>query len=184
MGTAHLLKEEINQSTDALHDFAKWKLIVVSALAAAALGLTPTGPYPSLLVLIPYACAYVDLNSYQHLIRITVIAQFLRKHDGDKDLQLYELQCDHLRAKRYGVFDLMIYAQIWSSVAMSILAIGGAIFLFAHKGEWVRCLFSLYIGEFGLVLVMGLWAYYKRKDKVARTEPLPDEALLAKFNGA
>src|SRR5271165_1722692 len=105
--TLQLLKQEINQSTDTLHDLAKWKLIVVSALAAAALGLTPSGHgHYSLVLLIPYACAYVDLNCYQHLIRIAVIARFLREHrgsGGDGLLQLYECQCEELRRK-YGVF--------------------------------------------------------------------------------
>ena len=60
METTVLLKEEINQTLESLHDFAKWKLIVTAALAATALRLTGDGTrlQPSwLLLLVPYACA-------------------------------------------------------------------------------------------------------------------------------
>src|SRR5271157_4932684 len=121
--SARLLKQEINQTTDSLNDLAKWKLITAAALAATALGLTTNGQHNyALLLLIPYACAYVDLNCYQHLIRIAVIARFLREHDGDESLQHYERQCEALRTNDSGVFDLTIYGQLWSSVAMSIVA--------------------------------------------------------------
>jgi hypothetical protein len=56
METSHLLKEEINQTLDSLHDFAKWKLIVTSALAGAGFGLTSgatSAPHYSLLLFIP-----------------------------------------------------------------------------------------------------------------------------------
>jgi hypothetical protein len=195
--TLQLLKQEINQSTDSLHDFAKWKLIVTSALAAAALGLTTRGkPYYSLVLLIPYACAYVDLNSYQHLIRIAVLARFLREQGGDKYLRNYERQCEELRTSGTGVFNLMIYGQLLSSLAMSIVAPFWALVSFAGRQSWraeweslPTCFRYTLVGLWiviwllGVCLVLGLWVHYRSKDKATRTKPLKDEAPLAKFNG-
>jgi len=177
--TLQLLKQEINQSTDTLHDLAKWKLIVVSALAAAALGLTPSGHgHYSLVLLIPYACAYVDLNCYQHLIRIAVIARFLREHDGDESLQHYERQCEALRTNDSGVFDLTIYGQLWSSVAMSIVAPVWALvsFVFASPQKSLGALCDIpkvllavfaVLWAFGVALVCAVFIHYQEKNSLA-----------------
>ena len=88
MNTYHLLKKEINQTIKSLHDFAKWKLIVTSAIAAAALGLAPGtagAPLYWLFLFTPFACAYIDLNCYQYLIRITVISRYLRENTSAED---------------------------------------------------------------------------------------------------
>ena len=189
--TLQLLKQEINQSTDTLHDLAKWKLIVVSALAAAALGLTPSGhSHYSLVLLIPYACAYVDLNCYQHLVRIAVISRFLREQDGDKSLQFYERQCEALRTNDSGVFNLTIYGQLWSSVAMSIVAPIWALFTFAfvsHKSLFetlhnIPTMFLVafaFLWIFGFALVLVLYGDYRAKERLADTQKLPDAAAAA-----
>jgi hypothetical protein len=123
MQTSQLLKKEINQTVESLHDFAKWKLIVTAAIAAAALGLMGQGNQPVywLLLFIPYACAYVDLNCYQYQIRITVISRFLRQLCEDKALGDYERLCEELRI-RDNVFDLGKYAQVGASLFISIIA--------------------------------------------------------------
>jgi len=172
--SARLLKQEINQTTDSLNDLAKWKLITAAALAATALGLTTNGQHNyALLLLIPYACAYVDLHCYQHLIRIAVIARFLREHGRDKELRMYERQCDRLRTGQSGVFNLMTSAQILSSLVMSILAVGGALFFGRRDREW-HPFWAACFGAVGLVLVWVLWKHYQRKDELVRTCEMRD----------
>jgi len=135
MEVDRLLKEEINQTLESLHDFAKWKLIVTSVIAGAALGLTPGSTARSWLVLfIPYACAYVDLNCYQYLIRITVIARCLRQHGSEDLLHRYEELCQKLRDK-HGVFKLGQYAQVGASLGMSIVAPLVAALRFAEQNH-------------------------------------------------
>jgi hypothetical protein len=110
-------------------------LIVTSVIAGAALGLTPGSTARSWLVLfIPYACAYVDLNCYQYLIRITVIARCLRQHGSEDLLHRYEELCQKLRDK-HGVFKLGQYAQVGASLGMSIVAPLVAALRFAEQNH-------------------------------------------------
>jgi len=122
MDTASLLKQEINKTLEDLHDFAKWKLIAVSALAAAGLGLSQNNLQNTtywLLVFVPYACAYVDLNCYQYLLRIFLIAKVLRNSQEDSLLRYYEDQCEIYRKR--GFFGFGIFAQLGSSLAFSVI---------------------------------------------------------------
>ncbi|HYL11382.1 MAG TPA: hypothetical protein VEU31_11650 [Candidatus Acidoferrales bacterium] len=168
METTHLLKQEINQTLDSLHDFAKWKLIVTSALAGAALGLnkdTSRVPPYWLLLFIPYVCAYVDLNCYQYLIRITAIARWLREHgEEDKHLKSYERLCEQLRVK-YGIFNLGQYAGVGASLTISILAPAIAVHQFAGEKRYVGVSFW----AFGIALIIALWLYFRSKNKDAST---------------
>ena len=79
-----LLKEEINQTHNTIYDITKWKLILVSSICAVALGLTkdPAGDFHLLLLLLPLVCAYSDLLYYQNLLRIFVLATFIRKQNS------------------------------------------------------------------------------------------------------
>jgi uncharacterized membrane protein YqjE len=184
MDTIQLLKQEINQTLDSLHDFAKWKLIMTAALAAAALGLTAGGrPIYMLMLAIPYACAYVDLNCYQYLIRITVIARCLRELSTDEVLRLYECQCEELR-KKYEVFDLGLYAQVGVSLAISTIAPIWALVFIAHDKSRLDFFASIGVWMLGLYLVYALWRHYRRKNKAAETGELPDtRALMEKLAG-
>lgn len=163
METVRQLKQEINSALDSLHDFAKWKLIVTSALAAAALGLGNTNAPPRywLLLLVPFACAYIDLNSYQYLIRIFVIAKFLRIRSGIDDeeqiLRLYE----QFRQKHRAVFALGEYAQVGASLVFSLLA---PVFAVTHlTGPEERWGFRLSLVAWGLgvALVISVWRLFK-----------------------
>src|SRR5438034_6870926 len=97
----NLLKQEINQTLESEHDFAKWKLIVAAALGGVALGLDKSGSaHIWLLLLIPFACAYIDLHLSQYQARILVLAQFIRHYqasghgeDVDNTLSDYEKYC-------------------------------------------------------------------------------------------
>jgi hypothetical protein len=180
METTHLLKGEINQTLESLHDFAKWKLIVTSALAAAAFGLTSSGTNSQywFLLLIPYACAYIDLNCYQYLIRITVIARALRQAaKTDEDLARYEELCDDLR--RRGVFSLGEYAQVAVSLAISLVAPPFAVAQFQIKCQPIRMWLALISWVLGIFLAVFLWRYYKRKNDVADPPALKPVAAVS-----
>lgn len=175
METSHLLKGEINQTLDSLHDFAKWKLIVTSALAGAGFGLGSSSaekPHYSLLLFIPFACAYVDLNCYQYLIRITVLARALREHAEDALLKAYERECDELR-ERYGIFDLGKYAGVGASLAASIVAPGFAVAAFSAAKD-ARFYLSICVWLLGVILIIALWSFFKRKNEAADKGKIPD----------
>lgn len=126
METFELLKQEINKTLENLHDFAKWKLIVVSALASTALGLLGSGKSlaPWLLVFVPYASAYIDLNCYQYLLRIFLIAKVLRSSQSASDplLNEYEEQCEKYREQ--GFFSFGLFAQVGCSLVFSAVVLG------------------------------------------------------------
>jgi hypothetical protein len=175
MDTHSDLKQEIASALESLHDFAKWKLLVTSALAAAALGLTSgTGASPRywLLLFVPYACAYVDLNAYQYIIRILVIARFLREHPGgDQALQEYERYCEELRGK-YRIFAFGEYAQFGSSVAFSLLAPILAVIHFAEVRDTPGLALAIATWVFSLVLVLSIFMLYKRKCAAVTTSEI------------
>jgi phosphorylase kinase alpha/beta subunit len=129
MESLNLLKEEINQTIESEHDFAKWKLIVAAGLGATALGLGQGSPRQTwLLLFIPFACAYIDLHLTQYQARILVLAQFIRRYhpaatgdDVDTTLQDYEKYVDDLRRARKGhFFDLGQFAHLLASFGLSL----------------------------------------------------------------
>lgn len=126
----NLLKQEINQTLESEHDFAKWKLIVAAALGGTALGLDKSSSaHIWLLLLIPFACAYIDLHLSQYQARILVLAQFIRRYqasgqgeDVDNALPNYEKYCEQLRSTRGHFFDLGQFAHRLASFGLSIAA--------------------------------------------------------------
>jgi len=172
------LKQEIARTLDSLHDFAKWKLLVTSALAAAALGLTSgksATPPDWLLLFVPYACAYVDLNTYQYVIRILVIARFLREHPGgDQALQEYERYCEGLRSQ-HRMFAFGEYAQVGSSIAFSLLAPVLAVTHFAEVRDTLGLSLAIATWALGLMLVLGIFLQYKRKCAAVVTSKIEDD---------
>lgn len=165
MSTSIQLKQEINQTLSELHDFAKWKLIAVSALAAVGLGISHAGPSIPywLLFFAPFACAYVDLHSYQYLLRIFALAKALREHADDQLLQDYELLCERLRAKGY--FGIGMYAQLGSSIGFSILLPGFALAMFLQQYGVSSAFFWIagVIWLVGLMSILGFASMFNRK---------------------
>lgn len=176
MDSTELVKQETRFSLESLHDFAKWKLIVASGLAAAGLRLTSQQGTAWLLLLIPYACAYVDLYCYQDLIRIIVVSRFFQEHN-DATLRAYEEMCQRLHA-RYRVWDLGHHAQIGGSLVLSLAPIITCIELFrAREWWWLGVALVFWMG--GVCLSVGLWRYYKRKLQAASKDPIEDKAQQA-----
>lgn len=120
-----LLKQEINQTHQTIYDIAKWKLILVSSIAGLSLGVTveqQTGDFHLLLLIIPLVCAYSDLVYYQNLLRIFVLATFLRTRTECSDLIVeYENYVHDTRQKK--VFNFEKSSQFLSSLVFSFAAI-------------------------------------------------------------
>jgi hypothetical protein len=151
MSTITLLKEEVNKTLESLHDFAKWKLIAVSTLVAAGIGLQPFNEQRTtvwLLLFVPYACAYIDLNCYQYLLRIFLIAKVLRR-SNDELLCEYEKQCEFYR--RRGFFGLGLFAQMGCSLVFSIVTPGLAFLRFvADEPDKWKLVAASFAWVFGL----------------------------------
>lgn len=159
-----LLKTEINQTLGDLHDFSKWKIIVVSALAAAAMGLGVKAQNATdwLLVFAPYACAYIDLNCYQYLLRVLLIAKVLRESSSDVLLLEYENQCESCRQK--GFYGLGLFAQLGCSLAFStILPVLGYIRSVSATAESWELISLLVAWVIGLCAVVLFYLDFKRR---------------------
>jgi hypothetical protein len=137
----NLLKQEINQTLESEHDFAKWKLIVVAALGGAALGPGKDAkPQAWILLFIPFACAFIDLHLSQYQARILVLAQFIRSYVPgggaavvDTTLRDYEEYCGSLRLQKKHIFDLGQFANSIASIGLSMAA---ALVAMAASWKW------------------------------------------------
>jgi hypothetical protein len=172
MESLNLLKQEINETIEAERDFSKWKLIVTAAIGAAALGLG-TGSHPLywLLLLIPFACAYIDLHLCQLQLRILVLAQFIREYPAsgtppDTTLQDYEKRCGDLRSGMPRVFNLGQSASRIASLGLSLVAPAIILAPSWHAAAKLSCRFWLGFGiiwAIGVVLIWLLWSSQKRR---------------------
>jgi hypothetical protein len=158
-----LLKQEINQTMEAEHDLAKWKLGVTAALGAAAFGLAQNNPKHWLLLFVPFVCAYIDLYAYQCQFRIRVIAGFLRDHaEGDTVLQRYEQECEELRGEHF--FSLGNWAGIGCSLGVCVS--GPVLYYLQHRPPGVDYLQVPFaraatIWLLGVLLIVFLWVYFE-----------------------
>jgi len=170
------LKDEINKTLETLHDITKWKLIIVSILSATALGLTEgTGGKLryDLLLLVPFVCSYSDLAFYQNLIRIYVIARFLREHTADETIRQYEQFSERVR-ETTGAFNLDQYAQLGSSLLFSIaIPMIAVVNLFdPNDSLYLRIGRSLVWGV-GCLLIIVLYVNFRRKDMAIDSASVP-----------
>lgn len=172
MEALNLLKEEINETTKSEHDFDKWKLIVVAALGAAALGMGKDASenHYWLMLCIPFVCAYIDLHSYQLQTKIMVIARFIREHgEEDATLQNYEKICYELHKDK--VFYLGQYANLSASIILSMLAPAFAVARYwgpigrLDANAWI----AISLWAVGIFLIVGLRLYHMRVIKRVKT---------------
>lgn len=162
------LRQEIIESEKARSEYLKWKLIIVSSLGGAGLGLTGhekiSGAY-FVLALIPLVCIYVDLLCRHLSLRMMVIGAFKRLglHDnqgGDDGTKLetaYERFS--VKAERVNVYALEDLALQGSTklISMMVILIGLAIPQMADikQAEVFRiCEASIWIGY----IVQGVFA--------------------------
>jgi hypothetical protein len=75
------LRNEIIESQKVRSDLLKWKLVLVSSMGAAGLGLINQNTLPKIsyvLCCIPFVCLYVDLLCKHLNIRMIVISHYFR----------------------------------------------------------------------------------------------------------
>lgn len=117
------LRDEIIESQKAQIDLLKWKIFLVAAIGAVALGAAPNTPKNAglLLALIPLVCIYVDSLCLHCELRILAIArhQRTRKETSKSPEQLYEEYCQRNRSG----FALVTVALLGSSVALCLLVL-------------------------------------------------------------
>ncbi|NVO15827.1 MAG: hypothetical protein HXX10_17475 [Rhodoplanes sp.] len=129
------LRDEIVEAQKARLDLVKWKLIIVSALGAAAIGLSPltektwNSSLLGLLALVPLVSLYVDSLCYHIALRTVVIGAFLgscRIHALDVFAKSDDLRVFHAYEKfaavargRHGAFSLEDWALAWSTGVLS-----------------------------------------------------------------
>lgn len=137
------LRQEIIKSFKLRADFIKWKLLIVSILAATGLGLTGNSNSDIqnaylILVLIPLVCLFVDLLCKHNSLRILVIGAFKRTiADGEE----YKYEQFAEACGRRNVFSLEEYAISGFTYAASVITIliGFCFFDSAHD-IWLNLL--------------------------------------------
>lgn len=117
------LRDEIIESQKVRTDLLKWKLIIVSALGMAAVGVGAKDeiaekPPIMLLALIPIVCLYVDVVCFHSHLRIMAIAKFLRTELDANDLaRKYEEYCTTNRIQ----FHLEEIALLYTTVSLTLI---------------------------------------------------------------
>lgn len=177
------LRAEILEAERVRSDLLKWKLVLVAGLGAVGLGLNPdTKTVPLVLIGVPLVCAYVDLLCRHLILRVHVIAQFIRD-PGDEPsdaaaaakqrlLQEYER---FVQTKR-SVFGFENWALFGSSTVLSVVVGAWGIYLHGDtKRWWAEALIASAVA--GLVLTVAIeWMFESRKEKVT-----PDEERIPRW---
>ena len=89
------LKQELLQTIQTRDGLMKWKLLIVSVIGAAALGLSGQAKFSSelALCLIPFACCYTDHLCRNQSIRALLLSRFMavaEKLDSDEAISKFE----------------------------------------------------------------------------------------------
>ena len=119
------LRDEIIETEKSRSDLIKWKIILIAATGAAALGvgveLRPDVRAPvALLALVPFLCLYVDAVCFHLDLRILAIAAFLRTRLPEQDpASIYELEITNERE----AFDLESVALRYTTLGLCVLLI-------------------------------------------------------------
>ncbi len=173
------LRDEIIEAQKARVDLLKWKIILVTGIGGAGLGLGgPTGATPNyyLFCLIPLVCVYVDILCSHMNLRIMVIGRFLlmtshARIENPTEVQ-YERFVEKARAMPVSqpsassggisAFAFEDFAQHFSSIMLSISVLAWGIW------GWFRAIsqeqWPFYVaGSFGLAA--SIWGYlaYRRR---------------------
>jgi hypothetical protein len=119
------LRDEIIETEKSRSDLIKWKIILIAAIGAAALGvgveLKPDVRAPvALLALVPFVCLYVDAACFHLDLRILAIAAFLRTRLPEEDpASIYELGITQER----DAFNLESVALRYTTLGLCLLLI-------------------------------------------------------------
>jgi len=174
MAEAQGLRSEIIDAEKARADFQKWKLVLVAALGAAALGLGsythPQQPLLSLLLCgIPLVCGYVDLLCKHITLRIMVIGTYLRKLNeanvAANNILDYEGFAQKTR-KKINPYVLEDWVMHGSTLVLSIAVAGYGLWAWAAQNSPLRSLNVWpYLVSGLLGLGMFLLVHFVGKDK-------------------
>ena len=173
------LREELRDSQQVRTELIKWKLLLVSVLAATGLGLTdsPAVPYIQLvLCCIPFVCAYVDLLLYHETIKVHVISEFMRSKassfadETNKSLSEYEQfswklrELSDERGRKFSAFDLEPYVISWASIIFSIAVAAYGILQFAQPISRA----TIAAGIIGIILTIWVRRSYLSRRRAIR----------------
>jgi hypothetical protein len=126
------LHDEIIASQNARARIWNWKLILISVLAAAGLGISvgasPNTGTPLVLCCIPVVCAYADLLCNHLSVRNHLIGAWRRTRHRSVEFKEYERFAQSLKDK--GVWRLEWWAVYSSSIAANV----GLVLVGAGKG--------------------------------------------------
>lgn len=161
--TSQALRTEIVEAEKTGADFLKWKLIGTATVASIALSMSsPTSPAAPdallMLCLIPLICAYVDMVSLDLVIRIIVIAAFLRDKEDP-----YELFVQRLRGSDENPFSFAPTAIHLSSITVNLLII--AVGIFGTTRSWPRLHVTTFLvaGILGSIISSVLWIVHSMR---------------------
>jgi hypothetical protein len=141
------LRDEIIEAQKARFELLKWKLVIVSIVGAAALGIhRETHAVLAILALIPLASLYVDIVCYHLALRTIVIGSFLKSFAPDtcgivqtddvKIYRSYEKFAFYARGTKIVAFDLEDWA-LWQStlVLSAFVFVAGIYNCFSPAGD-------------------------------------------------
>lgn len=138
------LREEIVECQKAKAEFIRWKLIIIAAVGAGAVGLEKTGQ-PALFALIPLVCIYVDSMCLHNDSRILMIGAFLRTGTHvSAEAKEYEAYCARNRLLFYSESFVLFV----TSIALSVFVAAWGVYTLIAGERWVgaACLFSGVVG--------------------------------------
>lgn len=167
-----ILKEEINDSMTAILSLAKWKLVVVGALAAVGLGVhKDMGTFEHgylLLFLSPLVCAYIDFLAYERVAGIHFIAKYLREYSGTDEEMLelkgYEQFIHSCRSDRlYRSYEGT--ARFVSSVVVSIAVPAFAFAIDNYRSVILERIWLMVLPLAGIVFCIVAYSYHQRQLK-------------------
>lgn len=186
-----ILKTEINESNAVIGQLAQWRLVLVSALTAVGLGISPSSFEHGylLLFMVPMVCLYVDLLIYARANGVHEIAKFIRSAPlpatttNDAVLvQAYERYINRRRHcgltrdyQRLGDFLLSIML----SVVVPLLTLGVQKFRTELFSGWACCWFLLPL--LGAIAVCLAFRGHLKKIKELGNDDDVDGGSLAEF---
>lgn len=180
MALLEKIRDEIIETQKIQADFTRWKLLLIAAVGAAGLGVTPVAVGRNaavLLVLLPFVCLYADALVYNSGVRVLATAQWLREESEPAlpEFSMLSRYEEFLKAHRKH-FDLEVIALVCTSVSVSVIVAfigvasrwpnggpGGAQarnFVQASRGE---ALWLFVSGSVGVLLAVALYLRHRRK---------------------
>jgi mannose-6-phosphate isomerase-like protein (cupin superfamily) len=167
------LKRELLQSQKTRDELMKWKLVLVSAIGAAALGFSKDSNAPHAefaLCLIPFACCYVDLLCRNLSIRTKLLSRFMALGTGTAPTSAEaRFECFYQEFDKERDTDALEgFALIYSTRLLSFAIVPAGIA--AHfagwpalyeLGQWPATLFA----AAGIAGLLGSWLVERKYEK-------------------